>query len=203
MRKSLFNYSFYSHPEIGKFQGVTRTPYSVVGTVSSRAPTRSSRCGRRCWRRTHLPCAAAVHAAAPLGRAGRRRACEMWPCGPPPRREIPPCGPPPPRDPTSALHLLLRAHPLLLEPARHRLPPRCPQGPAAPRGPLLRRCCSSPRRPLEPARPLESTRHRRCAPSLGREGASESATVRVDWVDLREMRPAVRIKGEKNKGRKE
>jgi hypothetical protein len=23
MRKSLFNYSFYSHPEIGKFQGVT------------------------------------------------------------------------------------------------------------------------------------------------------------------------------------
>jgi hypothetical protein len=25
MRKSLFNYSFYSHPEIGKFQGVTGT----------------------------------------------------------------------------------------------------------------------------------------------------------------------------------
>jgi hypothetical protein len=24
MRKLLFNYSFYSHPEIGKFQGVTR-----------------------------------------------------------------------------------------------------------------------------------------------------------------------------------
>jgi hypothetical protein len=23
MRKSLFNYPFYSHPEIGKFQGVT------------------------------------------------------------------------------------------------------------------------------------------------------------------------------------
>jgi hypothetical protein len=23
MRKSLFSYSFYSHPEIGKFQGVT------------------------------------------------------------------------------------------------------------------------------------------------------------------------------------
>jgi hypothetical protein len=23
MRKLLFNYSFYSHPEIGKFQGVT------------------------------------------------------------------------------------------------------------------------------------------------------------------------------------
>jgi hypothetical protein len=23
-RKSLFNYSLYSHPEIGKFQGVTR-----------------------------------------------------------------------------------------------------------------------------------------------------------------------------------
>jgi hypothetical protein len=23
MRKRLFNYSFYSHPEIGKFQGVT------------------------------------------------------------------------------------------------------------------------------------------------------------------------------------
>jgi hypothetical protein len=25
MRKLLFNYSFYSHPEIGKFQGVTAT----------------------------------------------------------------------------------------------------------------------------------------------------------------------------------
>jgi hypothetical protein len=26
MRKLLFNYSFYSHPEIGKFQGVTVSP---------------------------------------------------------------------------------------------------------------------------------------------------------------------------------
>jgi hypothetical protein len=26
MRKSLFNYSFYSHPEIEKFQGVTNLP---------------------------------------------------------------------------------------------------------------------------------------------------------------------------------
>jgi hypothetical protein len=26
MRKLLFNYSFYSHPEIGKFQGVTNLP---------------------------------------------------------------------------------------------------------------------------------------------------------------------------------
>jgi hypothetical protein len=28
MRKSLFNYSRYSHPEIGKFQGVTLGQYS-------------------------------------------------------------------------------------------------------------------------------------------------------------------------------
>jgi hypothetical protein len=32
MRKSLFNYSFYSHPEIGKFQGVTCNP-STSGLV--------------------------------------------------------------------------------------------------------------------------------------------------------------------------
>jgi hypothetical protein len=30
MRKLLFNYSFYSHPEIGKFQGVTWTAYCTV-----------------------------------------------------------------------------------------------------------------------------------------------------------------------------
>jgi hypothetical protein len=30
MRKSLFNYSFYSHPEIWKFQGVTVGPTNLV-----------------------------------------------------------------------------------------------------------------------------------------------------------------------------
>jgi hypothetical protein len=34
MRKSLFNYSFYSHPEIGKFQGVTNLP--PLNRISSR-----------------------------------------------------------------------------------------------------------------------------------------------------------------------
>jgi hypothetical protein len=34
MRKSLFNYSFYSHPEIGKFQGVTNLP--PLNGISSR-----------------------------------------------------------------------------------------------------------------------------------------------------------------------
>ena len=31
MRKSLFNYSFYSHPEIWKFQGVTLSLEHMVG----------------------------------------------------------------------------------------------------------------------------------------------------------------------------
>jgi hypothetical protein len=34
MRKSLFNYSFYSHPEIEKFQGVTNLP--PLNRISSR-----------------------------------------------------------------------------------------------------------------------------------------------------------------------
>jgi diaminopimelate decarboxylase len=34
IRKSLFNYSFYSHPEIGKFQGVTNLP--PLNRISSR-----------------------------------------------------------------------------------------------------------------------------------------------------------------------
>jgi hypothetical protein len=34
MKKSLFNYSFYSHPEIGKFQGVTNLP--PLNGISSR-----------------------------------------------------------------------------------------------------------------------------------------------------------------------
>jgi hypothetical protein len=32
MRKLLFNYSFYSHPEIGKFQGVTRLKCGAFST---------------------------------------------------------------------------------------------------------------------------------------------------------------------------
>jgi hypothetical protein len=34
MRKSLFNYSFYSHSEIGRFQGVTNLP--PLNGISSR-----------------------------------------------------------------------------------------------------------------------------------------------------------------------
>jgi hypothetical protein len=43
MRKLLFNYFFYSHPEIGKFQGVTPTPCqskSIPINVSPLAPIR-------------------------------------------------------------------------------------------------------------------------------------------------------------------
>jgi hypothetical protein len=40
MRKLLFNYSFYSHPEIGKFQGVTpRLRRSSAAAVARRAPS--------------------------------------------------------------------------------------------------------------------------------------------------------------------
>jgi hypothetical protein len=38
MRKSLFNYSFYSHPEIWKFQGVTKlqTYWNKTGVEKQR-----------------------------------------------------------------------------------------------------------------------------------------------------------------------
>jgi hypothetical protein len=36
MRKSLFNYSFYSHPEIEKFQGVTNLPPNRISSQDSK-----------------------------------------------------------------------------------------------------------------------------------------------------------------------
>jgi hypothetical protein len=41
MRKLLFNYSFYSHPEIGNFQGVTNLP--PLKGISSRDSKMSSK----------------------------------------------------------------------------------------------------------------------------------------------------------------
>jgi hypothetical protein len=35
MRKSLFSYSFYSHPEIGKFQGVTISGSGTRGQATA------------------------------------------------------------------------------------------------------------------------------------------------------------------------
>jgi hypothetical protein len=40
MRKLLFNYSFYSHPEIGKFQGVTIQQQRLYSLLPDTVPKR-------------------------------------------------------------------------------------------------------------------------------------------------------------------